>query len=94
MPRDLKICHIINPLVMEASKLTELDEETNSVDAGRLLKGINRNKNKTNPRIHHLRVPEITTKRENNLFFFINNSEIFIRIELQIVHKACTIKQE
>ena len=27
-------------------------------------------------------------------FFLINNSEIFIRTELQIVHKACTMKQE
>ena len=28
------------------------------------------------------------------IFFLINNSEIFIRTELQIVHKACTMKQE
>ena len=29
-----------------------------------------------------------------NVFFLINNSEIFIRTELQIVHKACTMEQE
>jgi hypothetical protein len=27
-------------------------------------------------------------------FFFIDNMEIFIKTELQIVHKACTMKQE
>ena len=37
-------------------------------DAGRLLKGEIGTRTKTNPRLHHLRVLGITTKRENNNF--------------------------
>ena len=35
-------------------------------------------------------------EQENSSFFFflIDNMEIFIKSELHIVHKACTIKQE
>ena len=39
-------------------------------------------------------VRELNESTSVVFFFLINNSEIFIRTELQIVHKACTMKQE
>ena len=50
------------------------------------------------PQFGMLHEPNVSTATSylvsDKFFFLINNSEIFIRTELQIVHKACTMKQE